>query len=145
MPPGAPIRSYKDLIVWQRAIHLLVMVNRIIGQIPPPERHDFGRQMRRAALSVSANIAEGFGRDHLGDFLHHLSISRASVLEVESDLLAVRALALVPDRELEPAISSADQIGRMLASHSRSLRSRLRGRSNRPTFFDSRPSPGTGN
>jgi four helix bundle protein len=138
-----PIRSYQDLIVWQKAIQLLVAVNRIIRRIPTPERYDFARQMRRAALSVSANIAEGFGRDHLGDFLRHLSIARASVMEVESDLLALRALSLVPERELGAVISSADQIGRMLATHARKLRSRSGARPGPRAFFHSEL--GTGN
>src|SRR5918999_2376250 len=124
MHAGPTIRTYQDLVVWQRAIQLLVAVNRIIHTIPAPERYDFAPQMRRAALSVSANIAEGFGRDHLGDFLRQLSVARGSVMEVESDLLALRALTLVPESELGPVISSANQIGRMLATHARGLRSR---------------------
>ena len=140
----APIRSFKDLEEWQQAIGLAVAVRGIVRGIPLPERYDFD-QTRRAALSVSRNIAEGFGRDHLGDFLHHLSMSRGSVFEVESDLYALRALALVSDRELRPVIAAADRIGRMLARHSRTLRSKLRGRSNRATFFDARHEPGTRN
>ncbi len=145
MQARAPIRSFKDLIEWQRAIELLVAVSRIIAMIPVPERYDFGGGMRRAALSVSRNIAEGFGRDHLGDFLHHLSMSRGSVFEVQSDLHALRALLLVPDPELERVISLTDEIGRMLASHSRTLRSKSRGRSKPATFFDPPPELGTRN
>jgi four helix bundle protein len=88
MQPG-PIRSYKDLVVWQRAIELLVAVHCVVRGIPIPERYDFASQMRRAARSVSANIAEGFGRDHLGDYLRSLSAARGSLFEVESDLLAL--------------------------------------------------------
>jgi four helix bundle protein len=135
MHDGATIRSYQDLVVWQKAIQLLVAVSRIIRLIPGPERYDFAPQMRRAALSVSSNIAEGFGRDHLGDFLRQLSVARGSVMEVESDLLALRALSLVSESELGPVISSANQIGRMLATHARKLRSRADGRSSRRTFF----------
>jgi four helix bundle protein len=137
MHPRSPIRSFKDLAEWQRAIELAVAVRDIIRSVPLPERYDFD-QTRRAALSVSRNIAEGFGRDHLGDFLHHLSMSRGSVFEVESDLYALRALSLVPEQQLKPTIASAEKIGRMIASHARTLRSRLRGRSNRATFFDQR-------
>jgi four helix bundle protein len=137
MQPGA-VRSYKDLIVWQRAIQLLVDVNPIVRSIPTPERYDFGSQMRRAALSVSSSIAEGFGRDHLGDYLRFLSVSRGSVFEVESDLLALQALSLLPVGQLAPALDSADQIGRMLASQSRKLRARYRrtGRQGAAAFFD---------
>ena len=144
MQRRAAIRSFRDLIEWQRAIELAVAVRGIVRNIPFPEQYDFG-QTRRAALSVSRNIAEGFGRDHLGDFLHHLSMSRGSVFEVESDLYALRALALVPECDLKPAMSSADEIGRMLASHSRTLRSKMKRRSSRATFFDPRQELGTGN
>jgi four helix bundle protein len=137
MSDRPPIRTFKDLDEWQQAIELAVRVRDIVRGIPVPERYDFN-QTRRAALSVSRNIAEGFGRDHLGDFVHHLSMSRGSVFEVESDLLALRALGLVPDSDLQPVIASADRIGRMLARHSRTLRSKLRGRSNPTTFFDQR-------
>ena len=137
MSDRPPIRTFKDLDEWQQAIELAVCVRDIVRGIPVPERYDFN-QTRRAALSVSRNIAEGFGRDHLGDFVHHLSMSRGSVFEVESDLHALRALGLVADSDLQPVIASADRIGRMLARHSRTLRSKLRGRSNRTTFFDQR-------
>jgi four helix bundle protein len=133
---STPIRSYKDLVVWQRAIQLLVDVNPIIRRIPTPERYDFGSQMRRAALSVSSGIAEGFGRDHLGDYLRLLSVSRGSVFEVESDLLALQALSLLPHGDLDPVIDSADQIGRMLASQSRKLRARYRRTGRAAAFFD---------
>ena len=143
MQNRAVIRSYQDLVVWQKAMHLLVATNRVIGRVRLPERYDFARQMRRAGLSVPANIAEGFGRDHLGDFLRHLSIARGSVMELETHLLALRALSLVPDQELAPLLLSADEIGRMLASLSRKLRSRMATRPGAKAFFHSEP--GTGN
>lgn len=138
MQPG-PVRSYKDLVVWQRAIELLVAVHRVVRRIPVPEQYDFGGQMRRAARSVSANIAERFGRDHLGDYLRSLSSARGSLFEVESDLLALRALALVPERELDPAISLTDQIGRMLTTQMKNLRAQPRNRARSRTFFDLGP------
>ena len=137
-----PIRSYKDLAVWQRAIELLVAVNRVVRRIPLPERYDFGGQMRRAALSVSANIAEGFGRDHLGDYLRSLPAARGSLFEIESDLLALRALCLIPERELEPVTSLANQVGRMLTTQARRLRARNRGKARPRAFFDHNPDLG---
>jgi four helix bundle protein len=136
MQPGNPIRSYQELIVWQKAIQLLVETNRIIRRIPTPERYDFGPQMRRAALSVSANIAEGFGRDHLGDFLRSLSTARGSAMEVESDLLALRALALVPPAELSPVLALASEVIRMGASLARRLRSRSAAQRGPQSFFN---------
>jgi four helix bundle protein len=118
------IRGYRDLIVWQKAMRLFVGTCRVIRKMPYPERDDLGRQMRRAALSIPANSAEGFGRDHLGDFLRHLSIARGEVAELETDLLGVRALSLVPKSELQPLLALADEVSRMLAVLSRKLRPR---------------------
>jgi four helix bundle protein len=104
--------------------------------MPYPERDDIGRQMRRAALSIPSNIAEGYGRDHLGDFLRHLSIARGEVAELETQLLGVRALSLVPRPELQPLLMLADEVSRMLSVLSRKLRPRrdlrLRSRSKPP-------------
>jgi four helix bundle protein len=135
MQRSSPIRTYQDLVVWQKAIQLLVAVSRIIRRVPVPERYDFGGQMRRAALSISSNIAEGFGRDHLGDFLRQLSMARGSAMEVESDLLALRALSLVPRAELSPVLSLANEVIRMIASLARRLRSRSADRRGPPSFF----------
>jgi four helix bundle protein len=121
---GPVIRGYRDLIVWQKAMHLFVGTCRAIRKMPYPERDDIGRQMRRAALSIPSSIAEGYGRDHLGDFLRNLSIARGEVAELETDLLAVRALSLVPRSELQPLLALTDEVSRMLAVLSRKLRPR---------------------
>ena len=117
----------------------------MIRKLPYPERDDLGRQMRRAARSIPANIAEGFARDHLGDFLRSLSVSRGEVAELETDLLGVRALSLAPRSEIEPLLSLADEISRMLAVLSRKLRSRrdLRLRSRTRNAFHSKLEPRT--
>ena len=92
--------------------------------MPYPEREDLGRQMRRSAFAISSNIAEGFGRDHLGDYLRGLSTARGEVAELESQLLAVRAISLLPRSELEPLLVLADEVSRMLATLSKRLRPR---------------------
>jgi four helix bundle protein len=78
-----PIREYRDIVAWQRAIDLALAVNAICDS-----RRDWelASQMRRAAHSVHSNIAEGNGRGSLADYLRHLFISRASLNELESDL-----------------------------------------------------------
>src|ERR671916_786924 len=130
------VRGYRDLIVWQKAMRLFVGTSRAIRSMPYPEREDIGRQMRRAAFSIPSNIAEGYGRDHLGDFLRNLSIARGEVAELETQLLGVRALSLVPRPELQPLLMLADEVSRMLSVLSRKLRPRrdlrLRSRSKPP-------------
>jgi len=71
-------------------------------------------QIQRAAVSIPANIAEGQGRDHLGDYLHHLSIANGSLMELETHLLISERLAYLKLAELEPVLSLSAEIGRML-------------------------------
>ena len=80
-----PINDYRDLVAWQRAIDLAVLVDAICDRLP--RKHwDLAQQMRRAANSVHSNIAEGNGRASVRDYLRHLSMSSASLNELESDL-----------------------------------------------------------
>ena len=85
---AAPIRDFRDLIAWQRAMDLAVLVNGICRRLP---RHEWElkSQMRRAANSVHSNIAEGNGRSTTADYLRCLYHSRSELNELESDLLYV--------------------------------------------------------
>lgn len=85
---AAPIRDFRDLVAWQRAIDLAVLVNAICKRLP---RHEWElkSQMRRAANSVHSNIAEGNGRSTTADYLRCLYVSRSELNELESDLLYV--------------------------------------------------------
>src|SRR5712691_3566546 len=89
---GHPIRSYRDLEVWQRAMDLVVASYRATRSFPGHERFGLTAQLRRSAVSVASNIAEGRGRHGLGDFLHHLSIANGSVMELETQFLIGRRL-----------------------------------------------------
>ena len=82
-PP--PIRDYRDLIVWQKAMDLAVTVERVCVQLPTAAYH-LAAQMRRAAASIPANIAEGNGRFSRPEYLRHLSIANGSVRELETQL-----------------------------------------------------------
>jgi len=72
------VNSYRDLIVWQRAMDLVVTAYRLTKRFPVEERYALVQEVRRSAVSVPSNIAEGHGRNHLGDYLRHLSIARFS-------------------------------------------------------------------
>ena len=80
-----PIRDYRDLVAWQRAIELAVAIGEICDKLPRAE-WELASQMRRSATSVHSNIAEGNGRSTLTEYLRSLGISRAELNEVESDL-----------------------------------------------------------
>ena len=92
-------------------------------QLPRAQQFGLADQIRRAAVSVPANIAEGAGRIHRGDFVHHLSIARGSVREVESHAEVVRRLGYATDAELREVESLSDEISRMLLALIRRLRS----------------------
>lgn len=77
------IRSHRDLKVWREAIELADLLYDVAGLLPRSELYGIGAQLRRAAVSVPSNIAEGHGRRHLGDYLRHLSFALGSLMEIE--------------------------------------------------------------
>ena len=88
-----PKNSYKDLIVWQRAIELSVAIYKLTAKFPREEIYGLTNQLRRAGLSVASNIAEGYGRFSTKEYKNFLSIARGSVLEVQTQLLIAERLA----------------------------------------------------
>jgi four helix bundle protein len=120
------LRNYRDLEVWQRAMDLAVAVYHLSGDMPKHERYGLTAQLRGSAGSIPANIAEGYGRMHQGDYVHHLSIARGSLAELETHLtLAVRLGLLKRDKGIGVADQCQD-VGKMLRKLIRSLESRAR-------------------
>jgi four helix bundle protein len=87
------IKSYRDLIVWQKSMDLVVASYEVAKKIPHQEIYGLIAQIQRAAVSIPANIAEGHGRRHTGDYIHHLSMARGSVLELETHFLIAQRLS----------------------------------------------------
>ena len=117
------LATFRDMLVRQRAMDLLVHAHRIADQLPPAQRFALADQLRRAAVSVPANIAEGAGRVHRGDYVHHLSIARGSARELEAHFEAIRRLGYVDDATLAPAEDLADHVSRLLMQLIKRLRS----------------------
>ena len=86
------IQSYRDLLVWQKAIELVLECYRLSRQLLKWESFGLAAQLQRTAVSIPANIAEGNGRDHLGDYLRDLSIANGSLMELETHLLLASRL-----------------------------------------------------
>jgi four helix bundle protein len=86
------VRHYSDLIAWQKAMDLVVLVYEATESFPPKERYGLTNQLRRAAVSVPSNIAEGQGRCSTRDFLRCLSIASGSLQELETQLIIARRL-----------------------------------------------------
>ncbi|HEU4563114.1 MAG TPA: four helix bundle protein [Gemmatimonadaceae bacterium] len=109
-----PVRYYRDLSVWQRGYSLALESYRIAARLPSHERFGLSAQIRSAAVSIPANIAEGHGRVHSGDYLHHLSMARGSAMELETHFLIVEGLGYVTSADLATAMRLLDEISRML-------------------------------
>jgi four helix bundle protein len=84
----------------------------IARSLPPYETYGLAQQLRRSAVSVASNIAEGHGRIHRGDYIHHLSVSRGSLAELQTQLQLAHRLHGIG---VDPAQSLADEVGRMLS------------------------------
>lgn len=118
------VKGYRDLLVWQRAMDLVVEVYRLSDTLPRDEKYGLVQQMRQAAVSVPSNVAEGHGRDHLGDYLHHLSIANGSLMEVETQVMIAGRMAYLSKETEDRALAQAAEVGRMLAGLVRALKRR---------------------
>src|SRR5688572_18186760 len=94
------LKSYRDLDVWKRSLLLVADVDRVTRKLPSDERFGLTAQMRRASVSVSCNIAEGYSRSTRGEYLNHLSIARGSLFEVEARCEVCQTLSLLRTEDL---------------------------------------------
>jgi four helix bundle protein len=94
---------------------------------PEYERFGLCSQVRRAAVSVPANIAEGFGRSGPREFMHHLSIAHGSLLEAETILLVASRQQLVPTEQLDTLLECSAEVGKVVNGLQRSLKKQLAG------------------
>ena len=108
-------QSYKDLVVWQKAIDLTVAVYQLTKQFPKEELFGLVSQMRRASVSIASNIAEGEGRKSKKEFAHFLGISLGSKAELETQLLLCERVGLASSSAVSEIRDSLDEIGKMLA------------------------------
>src|SRR6266566_9757942 len=118
--PGR-VQSYRDLTVWNTAVQLTLEVYRITESFPQSERFGLTTQLRRAAVSVASNIAEGHARSTRGEYRNFLSIARGSAIEVEVQLLLAEQLGYVQSPVLIKARDYCDAISRMVTTLKRAL------------------------
>jgi four helix bundle protein len=114
---GAPkkkISSYQDLLVWQKSMDLVAMSYKVVVKLPLNEQYGLSSQLRRAAGSIPANIAEGFGRWHAKDFVRFLLIANGSIKELETHLLIAVRLGLVQRNDIEASMRMAKEISKMI-------------------------------
>jgi four helix bundle protein len=115
------IRSYRDLKVWQESMALVESCYRLSSEFPKEELFGLTSQLRRAAVSIPANIAEGYGRDSRGSYVSFLKTAQGSLKETETHLILAQRLRLGSVEASERLLSQCEMIGRMLRALIRSL------------------------
>jgi four helix bundle protein len=108
------VRSYRDLVVWKKSMNLVLTVYRSTQSFPKTETYGLTAQLRRAAVSVPSNIAEGQARRSTGEFRQFLGNARGSLVEVETQVLIARELGYLVDDESDKLLADAAEVGRLL-------------------------------
>lgn len=108
------IRNYRDLLVWQKAMHLVEEVYQLTSRFPADERFGLVAQLRRAAVSIPSNIAEGQARKSTREFVQFISLAEGSLAEVDTQLLLSERLGLCVDRDVQTLFSVIEEIRKML-------------------------------
>ena len=114
-------KSYKDLVIWQKGTALAKFVYKLSGRFPVDERYGLISQVRRAAVSVPSNIAEGQARHTTKEFLQFLSHAQGSLAEVETQLLLSVDLGFANTEGVAPGLQEIDEIQKMIVSLKRKL------------------------
>lgn len=106
--------SYKELIVWQKSVKLSLLVYRITREFPKDELYGIVSQLRRCAVSIPSNIAEGYSRRRKMEFLQFLHVAYGSAAELETQLLISKELGYLSDRNFTEANSLLIEVMKML-------------------------------
>lgn len=118
------LKSYKDLIVWQKAYQLVLLMYKITMNFPIAEIYGLTSQMRRSAISIPSNIAEGYRRQYIGEYLQFLSIAYGSCGELETQILLAKDLEFLDENNFGIAYNLCQEISKMLNSLINSIKKR---------------------
>jgi four helix bundle protein len=119
------ISSYRDLIVWQRAMDLIEVLHPALQRLPREELFGLNAQLRKSALSIASNISEGHDRNSKGEFLHFLGIARGSLAEVQTQIHVAGRLKYWREAEVESFLERTYEISKMLTALMKSLKDRM--------------------
>jgi four helix bundle protein len=118
----ADIRSYRDLLVWQKAMDLVVRSYQLTDLLPASERFGLISQIQRTASNVPSSIANGHGIATTGQFLHYLAAAHGSLMMLETQIQITQRLKLLTDEVVQAALLETSEVGRLLNGLMRSLR-----------------------
>ena len=115
------LKTYKDLTAWQKSYNLCLTIYRISKDIPKEEQYGLISQLRRAAVSIPSNIAEGYGRKSIGDYIRFLYLSYGSVCELETQILISNDLGYISVESFQEANEKVGEVERILKGLIKSL------------------------
>lgn len=108
------IQSYRDLIAWQKAMDLLVDVYGLLTLFPKEEQYGLVSQIKRAAVSIPSNLAEGSSRRSTQEFIRYINIASGSLAEMETQLIAAKRLSFIKEEKLDSLLEKCDEISRIM-------------------------------
>ena len=115
------INSYRDLLVWQKAMDLVVECYQLTDKLPKTEAYGLTAEIRRSAVHIPAFIADGHGRDFRNEYLQRLSAAHGQLMTLETQWIAVNHLQYLSTEEIEPVLARCGEVGRMINGLIRSL------------------------
>lgn len=119
------LSSYRELLVWQKAMELAVKSYLLSHSFPKSEMYGLTSQLRRASVSVPSNIAEGYGRGSRKEYLQFLFIARGSLKELETQTILAQRLSFTSDENATDFLRDSETVGKMLSALIASLRAKL--------------------
>ncbi len=120
-----PVNDYRDLIVWQKAMDLVVSAYRTTAGFPKEELYGLTSQIRRAAVSVPSNIAEGQARNTTRDFLQFLAVAYGSLKELETQMLIAERLGYIDSKCKDVLVNSTTEVARLISGLANSLKKKM--------------------
>ena len=110
------MKSYRDLIVWQKSVKLVTLTYEMIELFPENEKYGLTSQLKRSAISIPSNIAEGYGRNYSKDYSRFLQIARGSLYELQTQMEIAMNLNIIEEQSLAPINDLCIEIEKMLNS-----------------------------
>ena len=109
------VKNYRDLVVWQKSMQLVKLVYQLVKMLPREETFALSNQMRRAAVSIPSNIAEGYDRNSRKEYVHFLNIARGSNSELRTQLQICVDIGYLTEEDVRDAMETAEEISRMIS------------------------------
>jgi four helix bundle protein len=117
-----PVKDFRELIAWQKTMDLVAAAYRATSRFPKEEMYGLTSQIRRAAVSIPSNIAEGQARNTTRDFLQFLAVAYGSLKELETQVLIAERLLYIDNRAAAALVEAATEVARLISGLARSLK-----------------------